>query len=147
MINTVTLFLIAFHVFFAFAWFAGLFYLPRLFVYHSKVSDRPGCARFEIMEHRLFFYIMTPSAILTTLLGFIIMYSRFNLFAFAGWMHVKIVCVILVWMFHMYCFLILRGFKRVFSLHGTMFYRVFNEIPTLLLIIILIMIIVRPHFL
>ena len=126
------------------AWFAGLFYLPRLFVYHADAKDRISIERFKIMEHRLYCYIMTPAALLTLLFGLILFSYSANYYAGATWMHLKLALVAILILFHLYCGKCLRDFKLENNQHSSLFYRWLNEFPTLLLIATVIVAEVHP---
>lgn len=138
------LYLRAFHLIALVAWFAGLFYLPRLFVYHADTQDEPGCRRFCIMEYKLFFYIMNPAALLTIVLGFALLLTNLNQYWAAHWLHFKLFLVVLLILFHGYCGVLVHRFARQKNQHSARFYRFFNEIPTILLISIVILAIVKP---
>lgn len=134
----------AFHIIAMVAWFAGLFYLPRLFVYHAQAHDAISLKRFKIMEHRLYYFIMLPAALITVLLGvWLITYSP-AYYLHAGWMQAKLFCVLLLIIFHLYCGKICRDFKHDKNKHSSLFYRFFNEFPTLMLIIIILLAEIRP---
>lgn len=130
----------AFHVISMVTWFAGLFYLPRLFVYHSAAEDKISIERFLIMERKLYFYIMTPGALLTLLFGFWLLGSV----ASGLWLSVKLGLVILLILFHMYCGKLLIDIKNDPKSHSQKFYRWFNEIPTVILIAVVILVVVKP---
>ncbi|TLY47834.1 MAG: protoporphyrinogen oxidase HemJ [Gammaproteobacteria bacterium] len=134
----------AFHIIAMVAWFAGLFYLPRLFVYHADAKDQISIERFKIMEHRLYYYIMLPSAILTLLFGFILFSFSAHYYAQATWMHLKLGLVAVLILFHLYCGKCLADFKFDKNQHTSLFYRWLNELPTLLLIAIVIVAEVQP---
>lgn len=134
----------ALHIISMVAWFAGLFYLPRLFVYHADAKDTISIERFKLMEHRLYYYIMTPAAILTLFFGFILFSSASDYYATATWMHLKLGLVALLILFHLYCGKCLYAFKTNNNQHSSLFYRWLNEFPTLLLIAIVIVTEVRP---
>jgi len=134
----------AFHVIAMVAWFAGLFYLPRLFVYHSTTTDAPGKARFKVMEYKLYYYIMMPSAIMTTGLGIWIALLSWAEIDTALWFYAKISLVILLWWFHLACGRWLKQFKSDNSLHSERFFRMTNEIPTVLLIAIVLLVYIKP---
>ncbi len=136
--------ILAFHIIFMVAWFAGLFYLPRLFVYHTMSSDSISIKRFKIMERKLFFGIMTPAGILTTLFGVWLLALNSNVYFQQGWMHGKLALVVLLWGYHLYCAKLLKDFKHDRNRFSPGFYRWFNEVPTLLLIGIVILVIVKP---
>lgn len=133
----------AFHIIAMVAWFAGLFYLPRLFVYHVEINDEPGLERFEIMERRLYYAIMWPAAVTTTLLGLWLLFSSPSYYLHAPWMHAKLSLVILLWMFHWLCGRYRKKFLLRCNTHSQRFYRFFNEIPTLLLIAIVCLVTVK----
>ena len=130
----------AFHVISMVAWFAGLFYLPRLFVYHSQAEDKVSQERFLVMERKLYFYIMTPGAVLTLGFGFWLLGSV----ASGMWLNVKLGLVILLILFHLYCGKLLIDIKNDPKSHSQKFYRWLNEIPTVILIAVVILAVVKP---
>jgi putative membrane protein len=134
----------AFHIIAMVAWFAGLFYLPRLFVYHAQAEDAVSIARFKIMERRLYYGITWPAALLTTGLGLWLMVIYIPYDWYAHWMHAKLGLVLLLWGYHLHCGVYLKQFKQDKNKRSSQFYRVFNELPTLLLIGIVILVVVRP---
>jgi putative membrane protein len=134
----------AFHVMAVVAWFAGLFYLPRLFVYHAAAQDDISLERFKVMERRLYYGITWPSAVLTTGLGIWLLIGNWHYYLRAGWMHAKILLVVLVWIFHLACGHYLHCFAKDANRRSTGFFRLFNELPTILLAAIVILVIVRP---
>ncbi len=137
----------AMHLIFMVTWFAGLFYLPRLFVYHSSCEDQMGKDRFKIMEHKLYYYIMTPGAVITVILGLWLMYYYGFDIAFSWqWLQIKLLFVILLIVFHLYCGKIVTDFAKDYNPRSEKFYRLINEIPVLPLIVIIIMAVVRPYF-
>jgi putative membrane protein len=141
------LWLKAFHLIAVVAWFSGLFYLPRLFVYHCEISNKDlvSYTRFCTMECKLYNYIMTPAAIVTTLLGLYLLYSyAFITYKTAGWLHIKLSLVVLLWVYHIYCGVIMARFKSQQNTYSAKFYRYYNEIPTLFLIAIVSLTIVKP---
>lgn len=134
----------AFHVIFMVTWFAGLFYLPRLFVYHAESSDDISHQRFVVMEKKLFI-IMTMGAVLTVLFGLWMIYDYAWLaYSAAGWFHAKLTFVLLLLIYHMYCYRLMKTFAANNNSHSSRFYRLFNEVPVLMLFVIIIMVIVRP---
>ena len=135
---------LALHIISMVAWFAGLFYLPRLFVYHTMTQETNEYQRFRIMEHKLFYYITTPAGIATSFFGFWLLYSNEAFYAHLWWMHIKLIAVALLWVFHLYCGRCVWYFKHNRNPHSEKFFRFFNEIPTILLFIIIIMAIVQP---
>ena len=135
----------AFHIIFMVTWFAGLFYLPRLFVYHASSEDKASRDRFIIMEHKLYYYIMTPGAIITVLLGFwLVGIYGFNILLEWHWLQVKLFFVLVLIGYHLYCGKLLKAFATQQDSHSERFYRLINEIPVLPLIVIIIMAVVRP---
>ena len=134
----------AFHLIFMVAWFAGLFYLPRLFVYHSLTHDAISLERFKVMERRLYLGIMTPAAVLTIIFGLILMMMNWPVYKHAGWFHTKLLLVLLLLGYHHMCGRIIKRFNNNENTHGDKYYRIFNEIPLLFLIAIVILAVVRP---
>lgn len=132
----------AFHVIAMVTWFAGLFYLPRLFVYHADAVDAPSLERFEIMERRLF-ALMTIGGAATIILG-ILMIAAAPAYLKMGWLHVKLSLVMLLIAYHVYCHRLMRNFVRRRNIRSSKWYRVFNEIPSLLLIAIVVLAVVKP---
>tara|TARA_R110002124_G_scaffold278057_1_gene449773 strand:+ start:1878 stop:2267 length:390 start_codon:yes stop_codon:yes gene_type:complete len=127
------------------AWFAGLFYLPRLFVYHANSSNVATNDLFKIMEKKLYKYIMTPAAILTTIFGLwlLIEYS-WVIYKKQMWLHLKLSLVMLLWLYHIYCGILVKKFASGNNKHSSKFYRFFNEIPTLFLISIVMLVVLKP---
>jgi protoporphyrinogen IX oxidase len=134
----------AFHIIAMVAWFAGLFYLPRLFVYHAEAKDKVGMERFKVMERRLYHAITWPAALVTTILGLLMIAYYPAYYLKAGWMHAKIGLVVLVWGYHLSCGHFLKLFAYDKNKRGARFYRVFNEIPTVLLVLIVLLVVVKP---
>jgi putative membrane protein len=134
----------AFHVIFMVTWFAGLFYLPRLFVYHADCHDDAGHERFIIMERKLF-AIMTIGGVITAILGFIMLFLDWQRFASYGWIYTKLLLVAGLIAFHVYCWKLVRDFRHKRNQHGHVFYRWINEIPALLLIAIILLAVVKPY--
>ena len=131
----------ALHIICVITWFAGLFYLPRLYVYHAQTEDQVGRDRFKVMEQKLFHYIMTPSMILTIGLGTWLWLG----FGFSGgWVHAKLTLVILLVVYHFFCYRFLLQFDEDDNQHSHKFYRVFNEAPTLLLAAIVFLVVLKP---
>ena len=121
-------------------WFAGLFYLPRLFVYHAMSNDKISHDRFVIMERKLFWGIMTPGAILTVIFGVLLLQYHEILL----WLEIKIYLVILLILYHVWCGKIMYDFKNERNLHSHVWLRVFNEVPVLGLFIIIYLVIFKP---
>ncbi|HEY3850284.1 MAG TPA: protoporphyrinogen oxidase HemJ [Steroidobacteraceae bacterium] len=136
------LWLKAFHVIAAVTWFAGLFYLPRLFVYHADTRDALGAERFKVMERRLF-AIMTIGGCATLAFG-LAMLAAAPAYLAMGWLHFKLTLVGLLIIYHLYCYKFTRAFALDRNLHTSKWYRVFNELPSLLLIGIVILAVVKP---
>jgi protoporphyrinogen IX oxidase len=136
------LWLKAFHIVFVVTWFAGLLYLPRLFVYHVTATDAPGVERFVIMERRLF-GIMTLGAVLAILFGLSMIVAAPGYLAF-GWLHMKLVLVALLIGYHVWCHQLMAGLRTGGNRHSERWYRLFNEAPALLLIAIVVLAVVKP---
>lgn len=138
------LWIIAFHIISMVTWFSGLFYLPRLFVYHSMASDSISIERFKIMERKLYYGIATPGAILTILFGIWIISFNPQNYMHMFWLHLKLGLIFLLIVFHIYLGLLLYDFKKNRNKHSHTFYRIMNEIPVIFLIVIVIFAIVKP---
>lgn len=134
----------AFHIIAMVAWFAGLFYLPRLFVYHADSTDRLSIERFKVMERRLYYGITWPAAIITSSLGFILLFYNPYYYLRSGWMHAKLSLVFLLWIYHLVCGHFTKQFAKGKNDKSSKFYRVFNELPTLLLIAIVLLVVLKP---
>ena len=134
----------AFHIIAVISWFAGLFYLPRLFVYHVQAlaeNDVRGSERFKIMERKLYRAIMTPAMIVALTLGLWMLIERWeSYFKSATWMHIKLTLVILLLAYHHVCGRFLRQFAEDKNIRTERFYRVFNEAPVLILIAVVILV-------
>ena len=138
------LYLKVFHLAGAFAWFAALFYLPRLFVYHSQATDEISIQRFKVMEKRLYRGIMTPASLLTLVLGLWLTALSWTAYASADWFWLKIGFVFLLFGYHGWCGRMVRTFANDENARSHVFYRWFNEVPLLFLVIILILAVVKP---
>ncbi len=132
------------HIVFMVTWYAGLFYLPRLFVYHAVTEDRTGIERFKLMEHRLFFGIMTPGAVLTILFGVWLMYLGGEPLRSAGWLHAKLTLTALLLAYHVYLGKLAANFRHDRNRHGHVFYRWLNELPLVFLVAIVVLAVVKP---
>lgn len=129
------------HIIFMVTWFAGLFYLPRLFVYHAMADDAASIERFKIMERKLFFGIMTPGAVLTIVFGTWLWLG----FDFSGaWLHWKLSLVGVLILYHVYCGKLLVDFRNDRNRHGHVFYRWLNEFPVILLVAIVLLVVLKP---
>ena len=134
----------AFHIISMVCWFAGIFYLPRLFVYHAICEDTPGRERFKIMERKLYRGITTPAMIATVLFGvWLVSYSVSGYFS-QGWFQVKLVLVALLIVYHFYCGHLVKVFRDDRNTRGHVFYRWFNEVPVFVLLAVVILAVVRP---
>jgi protoporphyrinogen IX oxidase len=134
----------AFHIISVVCWFAALFYLPRLFVYHASSEDEVSLERFKIMERKLYRGISTPSMIATLIFGFwLISYNVEGYFS-GGWLHAKLLLVALLVAYHFYSGLLLKQFRDNKNTRSHVFYRWFNEFPVLILIAVIILVVVKP---
>lgn len=135
----------AFHIISVVTWFAALFYLPRLFVYHAMCDDTLSSERFKVMERKLYRGIMTPSAVLTLILGvWLLSYYSLAQLATMNWLHLKLVLVLFLLGYHAYCGRLLRQFKNDKNTHTHIFYRWFNELPVFILFAVVILVVVKP---
>jgi len=137
------LWLKAFHIIFVVCWFAGLFYLPRLYVHHAMVRDRATIERLKIMERKLYRFV-TPFAAATIGLGIWMIALRPDYYLTQGWMHAKLTLVALLVVYHFWCGRLLRQLRDDVSTHSHRFFRVFNELPVLILFPVVILAVVRP---
>ncbi len=134
----------AWHIVFMVTWFAGLFYLPRLFVYHADCSDETGHRRFLVMERKLFI-IMTMGAVLTAVFGvWLLVEYAWAAWGNSGWLITKLVLVALLIAYHAWCLRIMQAFRDGTNRHSHVYYRWFNEIPSVLLIAIVLLAVVKP---
>ncbi len=134
----------AFHVIAVICWFAAIFYLPRLFVYHAMAEDQISRDRFKIMERKLYRGIMTPSMIVTLVLGLWLLADNWDYYKTQGWMHAKLTLVFLLVGYHHVCLAYMKKFAADANTKSDKFYRIFNEIPVFLLVAIVILVVVRP---
>lgn len=132
----------AFHIIFMVTWFAGLFYLPRLFVYHAMSEDAASRERFKVMERKLYFGIMAPGAILTIAFGLWLWFGWFR--GAGGWLHAKLALVILLIAYHLWCGRILKDFKHDRNTRSHVWFRWFNEFPVLILIGAVLLVVFKP---
>jgi len=129
------------HMIFVVTWFAGLFYLPRLFVYHAMAADADGRERFKVMERRLYYGIMAPAAILAIVFGVWLWLG----YDWSGrWLHAKLALVVVLVAYHLWCGRLMDDFKHDRNTHDHVWYRWFNEAPTVLLIAAVILTVVKP---
>ena len=135
----------AFHLIFMVTWFAGLFYLPRLFVYHAMSEDHESIEQFKIMERKLYYGIMTPGMILT--LGFgiwMLIDYAWVMYGSAGWLHAKLGILVLLVIYHFYCGHCVQIFASDRNEHSHVYYRLINEIPVLFLFGTVLLATVKP---
>lgn len=138
------LWLKALHLFFIIAWFAGIFYLPRLYVYHAQTEDPNVKAMFNVMQRRLWWFVF-PFALLTAVFGIalIVNYGR-AWFAASMWLHIKLVLVILIYAYYGYLYLLMRRFAQGINHHSPRFYRFLNEAPVIVLLAIVVLAVLKP---
>ena len=136
----------SFHLISVISWMVGLLYLPRLFVYHNDTKNLSEMDKtFLIMEFRLLNYIMAPALFFTYILGSILIYENLYLFNEMYFL-VKLFLVFCLTIFHLYLSILYKDFKKGYRIKETKFYRLINEIPTILMILIILLIIVKPDF-
>jgi putative membrane protein len=136
------LWLKAFHVIAVITWFAGLFYLPRLFVYHADAKDSVSIERFVIMERRLF-AMMSIGAVASLSFGAAMLVEA-PVYLTMGWLRVKLLLVLFLIAYHGFCYKLMRDFAQNRNSHSARWYRGFNEVPSLLLIAIVLLAVVKP---
>tara|TARA_Y100001001_G_C7843087_1_gene251352 strand:+ start:295 stop:687 length:393 start_codon:yes stop_codon:yes gene_type:complete len=126
-------------------WFSGLFYLPRLFVYHAMSDDEISIDRFKVMEKKLFYGIATPGGLLTIIFGFCLLVSN-GMTSYSGqlWLSLKMILVAILVLYHIYCFSLLQDFKYNRNKHTHIWYRWFNEVPVLILVGIILLAVIKP---
>lgn len=134
----------AFHIVFMVAWFAGLFYLPRFFVYHAGHPDGPVHDQFCVMERKLYRFIMNPAMLLTVGLGLWLAGLEWAYLKGAPWFWAKLVLVAALVAYHLHCGRLARDFAAGANTHSERFYRVYNEAPTVALIAVVILVVIRP---
>jgi len=139
------LWLKALHLIFMVTWFAGLFYLPRLFVYHAMSEDAVSNERFKIMERKLYFGIMTPGMVCTLVFGLWMLGDyAWALYSGAGWLYVKLTLILLLVVYHVFCGKWLLDFKKDRNRHSHVYYRWINEIPVLFLFAVVWLAVLKP---
>jgi len=129
------------HIVFMVTWFAGLFYLPRLFVYHAMAEDTPSRERFKVMERKLYFGIMTPGGILTLFFG-IWLWIAYGVAG--GWLHAKLALVAVLIAYHLWCGKLVNEFRHDRNARSHVWFRWFNEFPVVILIAVVILAVVKP---
>ena len=132
----------ALHIIFMVTWFAGLFYLPRLFVYHATAEDRAGSERFKVMERKLYWGIMTPGAVLTLAFGLWLWLGWFR--NAGGWVTVKLVLATLLVVYHLWCGKLLADFRHDRNAKTHVWFRWFNEFPVLILFAAVLLVVLKP---
>lgn len=135
----------ALHIIFVVTWFAALFYLPRLFVYHAQTEDAAGNERFKVMERKLYRGIMTPSMLLVVVSGIgLLSFYDLTTLKTMGWLHAKLTLVLILLAYHHVCGRYLKQFANDNNRRSHVFYRWFNELPVLVLIAIVMLAVVKP---
>ncbi|MBV8030014.1 MAG: CopD family protein [Betaproteobacteria bacterium] len=130
------------HIVFMVTWMAGLFYLPRLFVYHAMAEDAVSIERFKVMERKLFWGIATPGGVLTLAFGLWLWLGWFQ--GAGGWLYAKLALVLLLVLYHLFCAKLLRDFAAGRNRRSHVWYRWFNEIPVVLLFGVVVLVVVKP---
>ena len=137
------LWLKALHIFFMLAWMAGIFYLPRLFVYHAQSQNKAVKEQFIIMERRLWFFV-TPFAVLTLFFGLVLIYIQgMEWFIASKWLHIKLTLVTGLYIYHFYLFKLLKTFARDENKRSHRFYRILNEAPVLVVLVIVLLAVLK----
>ena len=133
------------HLIAVISWMAGLLYLPRIFVYHvENLNDQNSSSIFKTMERKLFFYIMMPAMILSWIFGLILIFTiEIDIF-FTLWVKLKLLFVILLTIYHFYLSKLLKDFSLNRNTKSSKFFRILNEVPTILLILIVFIVIFKP---
>lgn len=135
----------ALHIISMVVWFSGLFYLPRLFVYHAMSRDAKMNERFMLMEKRLYYFVTWPGAILTILFGTALLYLNTGNALHTSWLQIKLGLVLLLLAYHFFLGHLLRSFLEGRNRHSAAFYRWLNELPTLFLISIVFLVVIKPR--
>jgi putative membrane protein len=131
----------AVHIVFVVAWFAGLFYLPRLFVYHASAEDAVSRERFKVMERKLYRGIMTPAMVITLATG---LWLWLGYGITGAWLHAKVALVVLLVAYHFWMRALMVDFARDANRHTHVYYRWVNEIPTVILFAVVVLVVVKP---
>ncbi|MEX2474302.1 protoporphyrinogen oxidase HemJ [Marinobacter sp.] len=134
----------ALHIISMVCWFAAIFYLPRLFVYHAACEDEPGRERFKIMERKLYRGISTPSMVATLVFGIWLISYNANGYFSQGWMHAKLLLVAVLMAYHFYCGHLINVFRDDRNTRSHVFYRWFNELPVFILVAVVLLAVVKP---
>lgn len=133
----------AFHIIFVITWFAGLFYLPRLFVHHAMTEEQACKERFKIMERKLYRFT-TPSMALTIILGSLLLASNWSAYSSSGWIYAKLALIVLLVIYHLWCGKLVKSFANDTNTKSHVWYRWFNEAPVLALFAIVTLVVVKP---
>ncbi|MEZ0324264.1 MAG: protoporphyrinogen oxidase HemJ [Hydrogenothermaceae bacterium] len=134
-----------FHIVFVISWMAVLFYLPRLFVYHAENKGNEGFVKVvKVMEKKLFYFIGIPAFVITVITGLFMIFINPDLLKSGGWLHAKIVLVVLLSAFYFHNEYVRRRFEKGICGKSGKFFRIYNEIPTILLILIVILVVIKP---
>ena len=135
----------ALHLIAVISWMAGLLYLPRIFVYHAETKEnKEQSETFKLMEKRLYFYIMNPAMILSWVFGILLIHSQGIPSLGLLWMKIKIGLVIILTSYHFYLLAVIRDFQVDSNSKSSRFFRIINEVPTILLIIIIFVVVFKP---
>lgn len=137
------LWLKALHIIFVVCWFAGIFYLPRLFVYHTLANDQATRDHLALMQYKLYRFV-TPFALLSVALGILLLASNWHYYLSQLWMQIKIALVCLLIGYHISCGILVGQFQRGLNTRGHLFFRIYNELPVLILFAVVILVVVRP---
>ena len=130
------------HLIFMVTWFAGLFYLPRLFVYHAQASDRVSIERFKVMERKLFWGIATPGGVLTLVFGLWLWLGWFQ--GAGGWLHAKLALVAMLVVYHVWCAKLMLDLRHERNARSHVWFRWFNEFPVLVLVGVVLLVVFKP---
>ena len=133
----------ALHIIFMVTWMAGLFYLPRLFVYHAEATDRISLERFKVMERKVFWGIATPGGVLTIAFGLWLWLGWFR--DAGGWLHAKLALVAVLLAYHAWCGKLMLDFRRERNAHSHAWFRWFNEFPVLVLVGVVFLVVLKPQ--
>ena len=145
------LYLKSLHLIFVITWFSGIFYMVRLFVYHTEAKDKPEpeqsilIKQYQLMQKRLWYIITFPSAILATVFAIILLIMNPALLHF-GWMHIKLLFVVLLWVYHMKCHQIFLQLQKNIAKYSSNFFRIWNEVATLILFSIIFLVVLKSSF-
>ena len=135
----------ALHLIAIISWMAGLLYLPRIFVYHSEtIKNKEQSETFKLMEKRLYFYIMNPAMILSWVFGILLIHTQGTESLGFLWMKIKIGLVVILTAYHFYLLIFLKDFQLDSNIKTSKFFRIINEVPTILLIFIIFIVVFKP---